>query len=267
MPPAATKGPSSGDPYCGHCGYALKDLSESSKCPECGRPLVEVLMRGTPGAGRVRAVRIKSDVMVFGWPLYHVALGPRPELGEMRGVARGVFAIGDVAIGGVAVGGAAFGGIAIGGTGIGLCSLGGMAIGALTAMGGGAIGGIAVGGGAAGGLVTAGGAMGFAAQGGGALGVYARGPGAFGMHVIGGPSGAADPEAVKMFQTLAPVMGSTQTGLPMFGAPVVSIGLVNLLVLLVIGMCVIVGRRSKDENPYRSSHARDERGLGSESRG
>ena len=34
------------EPYCGNCGYLLKGAVESSKCPECGRPLtVGVLHR------------------------------------------------------------------------------------------------------------------------------------------------------------------------------------------------------------------------------
>ena len=34
-----------GEPYCGNCGHRLTGLVDSSKCPECGRPLVEVLTR------------------------------------------------------------------------------------------------------------------------------------------------------------------------------------------------------------------------------
>jgi len=36
------------DPYCGNCGYSLRGLTESSKCPECGKPIVEVLQRDRP---------------------------------------------------------------------------------------------------------------------------------------------------------------------------------------------------------------------------
>ena len=34
-----------GEPYCSNCGYVLAGAIESSKCPECGKPIVEVLMR------------------------------------------------------------------------------------------------------------------------------------------------------------------------------------------------------------------------------
>jgi predicted Zn-ribbon and HTH transcriptional regulator len=38
------------EPYCGNCGYVLTGATETSKCPECGRPLVEVLTRNTAGS-------------------------------------------------------------------------------------------------------------------------------------------------------------------------------------------------------------------------
>ena len=253
MPTSQPKGLAPGDPYCSNCGYALNQLTDSSRCPECGKPLVDVLVRAAPGNMRTRAIRIKSDITVFGWPLYHIALGPRPEYGEFRGVAKGIFAVGDIAIGAVAFGGMALGGIAIGGMSAGLCSFGGMAIGLLSAIGGAALGGIAVGGAAAGGLATGGGAIGFAAQGGGVIGYYARGGGALGAHIIG-PGRPPDPAAVAMFKNLEPIMGSQWTGLMMFASPLLAIAILCMVVLLAVGMCVLLGRKFPD--PLRSTPER-----------
>jgi predicted RNA-binding Zn-ribbon protein involved in translation (DUF1610 family) len=54
------------EPYCGNCGYRLTVATESSKCPECGRPLVEVLTRNSqaPMMGK----RYRSKATLFGWP-------------------------------------------------------------------------------------------------------------------------------------------------------------------------------------------------------
>jgi hypothetical protein len=150
----------SNEPYCSHCGYNLTGLVDSSKCPECGRPLVDVLARRSMlPTGK----RYQSKTRIFGWPLISIAMGPGPE--GMRGVARGIVAIGDIAIGGLAFGGMAIGVIAIGGMALGLTAIGGLGIGLLAAMGGGAIGGLAFGGGA----------LGVIAQGGLAIGVIADG--------------------------------------------------------------------------------------------
>lgn len=187
-------------PYCNNCGYSLVGLTESSKCPECGRPLVEVLERGpTFGVGR----RYTSPVVVFGLPLLQIALGPHDD--ERMGRARGIIAIGDVATGWLAIGGFARGIIAIGGFALGLVSIGGFSLGLLLAAGGFAVGGLAVGGGAMGGLAMGGGAAGFVAQGGAAVGYYANGGGAWGVHVQG-PS-RSDPEAVRVFERLNELLG------------------------------------------------------------
>src|SRR6185295_8901343 len=103
-------------PYCNHCGYQLTGLTESSKCPECGKPLVEVLQRG-PALFRNR--RYRSPIEIFGLPLV------------------------DVATGFVAIGGLARGFIAVGGFAMGLVAIGGCALGLLGALGGFALGGIA----------------------------------------------------------------------------------------------------------------------------
>ncbi|MBL8880830.1 MAG: hypothetical protein JNG88_17085 [Phycisphaerales bacterium] len=73
------------DPYCSNCGYSLRGLTESSKCPECGKPLVEVLMRDNMFAAK--GYRYASKVRVFGLPLVSIAFGPSET--ERRGHARG----------------------------------------------------------------------------------------------------------------------------------------------------------------------------------
>ncbi len=139
-----------------------------------------------------RGIRKRSNRCYWGLPLYDIAMGPDPEKGEMRGHAKGIIAIGDIATGVLALGGVARGVIAFGGVAAGLLlGIGGLSIG-LLACGGLAIGGIAVGGGAIGGV----------AIGGGAFGYYAAGGGAFGEHIISGMS--QDPEAVRFFNDWLP---------------------------------------------------------------
>src|SRR5256885_14653733 len=144
-------------PSCSHCGYVLRGLTESSKCPECGKPLVEVLSRQSPAflnAGK----RYRSKATLLGWPVVHVALGPKD--GELRGHAKGIIAIGDIATGGIAIGGFARGVVAIGGLALGLFSTGGLAVGVLCPTGGLGAGGLASGGRALGVLRSGGGAGG-----------------------------------------------------------------------------------------------------------
>jgi hypothetical protein len=136
-------------PYCSNCGYDLTGATSTPSCPECGRPLVEVLQRRGPG--QPAAKRYRTDAAWMGWPLVDVAFGPLP--GESMGRARGVIAVGDDAVGLIAIGGIARGGLAVGGLALGVVSMGGLAIGGVAAAGG-----MAVAGGAAfGGFAVAGG--------------------------------------------------------------------------------------------------------------
>ena len=131
----------------------------------------------------MRGVRRRSDYEYLGMPLWSIATGPDPDNGELRGHAKGVLAIGDVATGFIAVGGLARGVIALGGFAIGLFAVGGLAMGGL------AFGGLAIGA-----LAFGGGALGWIAIGGAAAGFYAVGGLAFGTYVLSGTE--RSPEAI-----------------------------------------------------------------------
>jgi hypothetical protein len=187
------------DPYCSNCGYSLRGLTESSKCPECGKAIVEVLERDRTIP---RGKRYRSRIVLFGLPLVHIALGPHED--EAYGKARGIIAIGDSARGWLAIGGCAFGIIAVGGLAVGVFAIGGLAVG-LLALGGGAIGGAVMGGGAAGAVASGGGAIGYVATGGGAAGYYARGGGVYARHAIDWRR--RDPEAIAFFDSWSWFLG------------------------------------------------------------
>lgn len=147
-------------------------------------------------AGRGRGVRRRATRRVAGWPLWEIAVGPDMETGEVRGHARAVFAVGDLATGIVAVGGFARGIVAIGGLALGVFGLAGFSVGLL----------VAVGGVAAGSAAFGGAAFGYVAVGGLAAGYYACGGLALGTHVIS--AGQQDPEAVRFFTRHLPWLKS-----------------------------------------------------------
>ena len=97
-------------------------------------------------SGTQKCTRIRSGIVIAGWPLFHVASGPDLSSGEIRGHARGIFAVGDIATVVVAIGGIARGIVAVGGIALGLFSLGGCSFGLALAFGGVACGVIAYGG-------------------------------------------------------------------------------------------------------------------------
>jgi hypothetical protein len=135
-----------------------------------------------------RGVRRQSERKVFGLPLWAIATGPDLARGELRGHARGIIAVGDIATGWLAVGGFARGILAFGGCAVGVFALGGCAVGVLVAVGGLAIGALAFGGGA----------VGIVAVGGGACGYYAMGGGAVGAHTFSSTN--QDPQALEFFR-------------------------------------------------------------------
>ena len=137
--------------------------------------------------GSARSVRKRASWGIGNIPAYEIAVGPDPALGQVRGHAKGIVAVGDIATGFLALGGWARGIVAVGGLATGLVSVGGLSVGVLLAVGGLAIGSLAIGGGAVGGV----------AVGGGAVGRYACGGGAAGEHVISALR--RDPEAASFF--------------------------------------------------------------------
>lgn len=126
----------------------------------------------------------RSPVSLFGLPLVHINLG--------RGlhVAKGVFAVGNIAAGFVALGGLSAGLLSLGGLSLGLLAIGGLAAG-IAALGGVALGLLALGAVAIGGLTIGSVAMGIWSVGSVAsasrvaIGVVASAPLAIGKEVSG----------------------------------------------------------------------------------
>ncbi len=152
---------------CPECNREVSDLA--IMCPHCGYPI-----RGLSG------YEYRSQRELFGLPLVHIVSGPvvDPIAGRLR-VAKGIIAIGPVAVGGLAMGGSAFGILSLGGVTVGLIAAGGAAVGLLLALGGLAIGAVAIGG--------------------AAIGYYAIGGGVWGVHALGG--NAQDPNLMEFFKS------------------------------------------------------------------
>ena len=162
---------------CPDCAREISDRARA--CPGCGRVLQE---RGPAmAANEDRAGRppwfyeYKSQTILFGLPLIHVIFAPVWLVGFRP--ARGIIAVGNIAIGFVAFGGIAMGLVAFGGISLGLMCVGGIAL----ALGLGA-----------GGIAT-----GYLALGGIAIGVYALGGLGIGAHTL-----QNDPSMLRNLGTL-----------------------------------------------------------------
>jgi hypothetical protein len=237
--PQTPKPPPAEGPYCNNCHYPLGGLTESSKCPECGGPLVEILRWPNQN---MYGKRWRSRASILGMPVVDIAWGPSGK--DKVGHPRGWIAIGDDAMGVLAIGGYTRGVVAIGGMSSGVFAAGGMAAGVLTAFGGmaaslgTAFGGLAIGSIASGGL-----AAGIVASGGMAYGVYARGGMAFGRHALsGGSQPQAERDAWAGIEWLVGAMPPTGPfdNLSMVIAATVSIG-----IALLIGLIAMVKLNSK----------------------
>ena len=72
--------------------------------------------------------KYRSRAEIFDWPLIHINLGTHPETGRPL-VAKGVVAMGNIAVGIVSIGAVAFGVVTLAGFGLGIVSLAGISIG------------------------------------------------------------------------------------------------------------------------------------------
>ncbi len=233
------------DPYCRNCGYSLRGLTESSKCPECGQPIVEVLERPSMVVGR----RYTSPTVIFGLPLVHIAIGPHDE--ERVGRARGIIAIGDQATGWLAIGGFCRGLIAVGGLAIGVVAIGAAAVGALS-LGGLAVGLLAIGGTVFGGAVAGGLAVAAVAVSAGlAFAWFARAGFAHAVHGVG--SNVRDPQAIAFFEEYAWLFGADSTGFKFMAWMAVAVFLfaVLLFLTLLVGHLSHASRLRSDPSQMR----------------
>lgn len=146
---------------CPECKREISD--QAASCPECGYPIPgrNAIFPGRFPFG-ARTMEYKSKRTLFGLPLVHIVYGPA----WMNGFrpAKGIIAIGNIAVGVIAIGGFAAGIFSLAGIGFGLFCFAGIALGI-----GVGIGGIATG---------------YLAVGGMAIGVYAVGGMAIGTHTL-----------------------------------------------------------------------------------
>lgn len=234
-------------PYCAACGHDLSGAVGSSRCPECGRPLVDVLVRERRLGGMYGKPtrRYTSDRRVFGLPLLSIALGPDAS-GKM-GHAKGYFAVGDIATGVFAFGGVSRGLVAFGGMSFGGVTFGGLSIGTFAAFGGGAVAwlGSAVGGMAVGLAAAGGGAFGLIAQGGLAVGWLARGGDAKGVHTWGRGNPAPDAATQALFDQYAWLVGPSGA-MPQIHYHLAWTAAIAVIVMVLAVLPIMLARAKRD---------------------
>ena len=122
-------------------------VCQKGACRDCvGRDTPRIICRTCIERRTIVGYEYRSSLAIGSWPLLHVAAGFDPV--TMRPmVARGVIAIGNMAVGVVAIAGLSCGLVAVGGLSVGiLMALGGAALGVGFSVGGFAVGSIAAGG-------------------------------------------------------------------------------------------------------------------------
>lgn len=158
-------------PYCNFKLWLVSRLGIPPFCPKCNNRLKEFWWERVGVKEMDKNIqkgdwRFSSQKTIFGLPLVDIA-GSTRQLsadGKDRRTARGIIAIGDIAVGIIAIGRISLGVISVGSLAGGIFSIGAGAVGLF------AIGGISIGGIAIGGI-----AMGILAGGGLAVGKYAFG--------------------------------------------------------------------------------------------
>ena len=126
--------------FCAACQKAI--------CRRCVGRETPRLICSTCAAAQptVLGFEYKSAAAIGNWPLVHICMGVDAVTMRPK-VARGVIAIGNLAVGAVAFGGLACGLLSLGGLSVGiLAALGGAALGLGCSIGGFAVGSVAVGG-------------------------------------------------------------------------------------------------------------------------